>query len=73
MVKNIDFNVKQIREDIQKSQSEFAKMFGICIKTVQNWEAGRSKPRGPSRKLLKLIQLQPELVLKALKESAFLN
>jgi putative transcriptional regulator len=71
MGKDIDYNVKLIRESIQKSQSEFAKMFGICITTVQNWETGRCRPRGPSRKLLRLIQLQPELVLKALKESAW--
>lgn len=27
------------------SQSEFAKRFGIPVKSIQNWEIGKSEPR----------------------------
>ena len=34
-------DVKQIRDRYGLSQSEFAAMLGISIKTLQNWEQGR--------------------------------
>lgn len=55
-------NVKQIRADFQLSQSEFATMLGISVKTLQNWEQGRRSPRGPARVLLQVAQRHPDVV-----------
>ena len=59
-------DVKALRESLHKSQSEFAKMIGVSLSTLQNWEQGRRKPVGPAQALLKVVQLQPDAVLKAL-------
>ena len=42
-------NVKQIRERYALSQSEFADLLGVSIKTLQNWEQGRRAPHGAAR------------------------
>ncbi|MEZ4683532.1 MAG: helix-turn-helix domain-containing protein [Caldilineaceae bacterium] len=42
-------DVKQIREQYALSQSEFAALLGVSIKTLQNWEQGRRTPHGTAR------------------------
>ncbi len=59
-------DVKALREGLHKSQSEFAKMIGVSVATLQNWEQGRRKPVGPAQALLRVVQKQPNAVLKAL-------
>jgi putative transcriptional regulator len=44
------------------SQSEFAKMFGISKRTLENWEQGRSEPTGAARQLLKLAARFPDTI-----------
>ena len=48
------------------SQTRFAELLGVSARTLQNWEQGRRKPVGPAQALLKVVQLQPDAVLKAL-------
>ena len=55
-------NVKQIRESYQLSQTEFAALMGISVKTVQNWEQGRRNPRGAARVLLQVAAKHPEAI-----------
>jgi len=55
-------NVKQIRERYQLSQTEFAALLGISVKTLQNWEQGRRNPRGAARVLLRVAAKHPEAV-----------
>jgi putative transcriptional regulator len=59
-------DVKALRESLHKSQSEFARMIGVSLATLQNCEQGRRKPVGPAQALLRVVQLQPDAVLKAL-------
>ncbi|MBR4570261.1 MAG: helix-turn-helix domain-containing protein [Candidatus Riflebacteria bacterium] len=58
--------VKNLRESLNKSQTEFAKLLGVSVSTLRNWEQGRRKPMGPAQALLKLVKLQPQLVLNSL-------
>lgn len=37
-------NIKELREDLGLSQSQFAKKFGIPVRTLQGWEIDRRKP-----------------------------
>ncbi len=53
-------NVKSIREGYQLSQSEFATLLGISVKTLQNWEQGRRTPRGAARILLQVAAKHPD-------------
>lgn len=55
-------DVKQIREQYQLSQSEFAALLGISVKTLQNWEQGRRTPHGSARILLQVAAKHPEAV-----------
>ena len=59
-------DVKAIREAANVSQSEFARLIGINLRTLQNWEQRRSRPTGPARALLKIVASDPESAIKAL-------
>lgn len=59
-------DIKEIRNRLEKSQSEFALMIGVSVGTLQNWEQGRRKPVGPARALLKVASENPEAVREAL-------
>jgi putative transcriptional regulator len=60
VIKELD--VKAIREKYNLSQSQFASLLGISVKTLQNWEQGRRIPRGPARVLLQVAARHPEVV-----------
>lgn len=62
--------VRLIREKLHKSQSEFARMIGVSVSTLQNWEQGRRQPEGPARALLLVASKAPNVVAKALAEAA---
>ena len=55
-------DVKQIRERYALSQTEFAALLGISVKTLQNWEQGRRTPHGAARILLQVADKHPEAV-----------
>ena len=55
-------DVKRIRERYELSQTEFATLLGISVKTLQNWEQGRRNPRGAARVLLQVADRHPEAV-----------
>jgi len=59
-------DVKAIREGIGFSQSKFANLIGVNIRTLQNWEQGHRHPTGPAKVLLKLVQVDPKSVVKNL-------
>ncbi len=55
-------NVKRLRATYRLSQSEFAALLGISVKTLRNWEQGRRSPEGPARVLLQVAARHPEAV-----------
>jgi putative transcriptional regulator len=58
--------IRAIRERTSLSQSEFATMIGVSVKTLQNWEQDRRRPTGPAAALLRIIAHEPRLALKAI-------
>lgn len=58
--------VRAIREKTSLSQSEFALLIGVSVKTLQNWEQNRRHPTGPAAALLRIIAHQPNLAVKAI-------
>jgi putative transcriptional regulator len=58
--------VKNLRLKLRASQTKFARMIGVSVDTLQNWEQGRRRPEGPALVLLKLVEAAPETVLKVL-------
>ena len=59
-------NIKAIREGMGFSQSKFAALIGVNIRTLQNWEQGHRHPTGPAKVLLRLVQADPNSVVKNL-------
>jgi putative transcriptional regulator len=62
----VEPEARAIREATKLSQSEFARLVGVPVKTLQNWEQKRTRPTGPARALLRAIAWDPRNVLKAL-------
>ncbi|MCX5874645.1 MAG: NadS family protein [Deltaproteobacteria bacterium] len=60
-------DVKSIRSKLEVSQSEFATMLGISVRTLENWEQGHRTPKGPARVLLKVAEAHPEVVWEVVK------
>ncbi len=59
-------DVKAVRLRLGKSQPEFARMIGVSVATLRNWEQGRRRPEGPARALLTVAAANPEAVAAAL-------
>lgn len=57
--------VSEIRTRVGLSQSEFARLLGVSVRTLQEWEQGRRAPSGPARMLLTIAHKNPKLLLKA--------
>ena len=55
-------DVRTIREAAQISQSQFAKLIGVNLRTLQNWEQHRTQPTGPAKALLKIVALNPKAI-----------
>ena len=49
------------------SQREFAKLIGVSVDTLQNWEQGRRQPSGPAVVLLKVLEADADSVMRALR------
>ena len=50
--------VREIRQQYALSQQDFARLFGISIRTLQKWEQGTRLPQGPAKVLLNVIGLR---------------
>ncbi|MDQ2696998.1 MAG: transcriptional regulator [Pseudomonadota bacterium] len=60
MVEFPDPDVKAIRQATRLSQSQFARLIGVKLKTLQNWEQQRVRPTGPARVLLRIVERNPK-------------
>ena len=58
-----DINVKSIREKTKMPQEDFASRFGFSVNQIKDWEQGRSRPLGPLRVYLMLIDQDPKHML----------
>jgi putative transcriptional regulator len=57
---------RAIGEAAGLSQSQFAALIGVNLRTLQNWEQGRTRPAGPARALLKIVASDPGAAIAAL-------
>ena len=55
-------DIQRIRARYNLSQSEFARLIGISVSTLQNWEQGRRSPQGPASVLLQVVASHPDIV-----------
>ncbi len=52
------------------SQADFARLLGVSVRTLQDWEQGRRNPTGAARSLLLLAIKRPKVLREVLKELA---
>jgi|Laugrefbdmm110sn_1035136.scaffolds.fasta_scaffold03885_3 putative transcriptional regulator len=50
------------RKNSGLSQSAFAQLLGVSVRTLQGWEQGRKQPSGAARTLITLAQRHPEIL-----------
>ncbi len=63
---------KRIREKLKLTQEEFSDRFEVPLGTLRDWEQGVSKPDRAARTLLRVIEQDPEGVVRALEKSYLL-
>jgi putative transcriptional regulator len=47
------------------SQAEFAKLLGVSLRTLQEWEQGRRQPSGAAKTLIAIAERRPEVLREA--------
>ena len=54
---------KAIRRQLNLSQTAFAGLMGVSVRTIQDWERNRREPSGPAKYLLRIAEQHPEVFL----------
>ena len=62
-----EVDVRAIRAGLKLTREEFAARFGFAKSAVKDWEQGRRQPERSARILLKVIEIEPKAVERALK------
>jgi len=44
------------------TQSAFAALLGVSVRTLQDWEQGRREPSGAAKTLIKVAERHPEIL-----------
>ena len=44
------------------TQAQFASLLGVSIRTLQNWEQGRSQPSGAAQTLIRVAMAAPQVL-----------
>ena len=59
-------DVKRVRESTRLTQQQFARLIGVSVRTLQNWEQGHRRPTGAAAALLRVVETNPKAVIDAL-------
>ena len=62
-VRVVSSPVIEARNKTGLSQSQFAALMGVSVRTLQGWEQGRKQPSGAARTLLAIASTNPKAVL----------
>ncbi len=63
--------VGKVRKQLGLTQENFARVFGLTVGAIRDWEQDRRQPEGAARTLLAVIARHPEIVREVLSERAF--
>lgn len=62
-VRVVSSPVIEARQKTGLSQSHFAALMGVSVRTLQGWEQGRKQPSGAARTLLAIASTNPKALL----------
>lgn len=65
--------VAQARQGTGLSQSQFAALMGVSVRTLQGWEQGRKQPSGAARTLIRIASTNPKALLAVMQNSLSLR
>lgn len=55
-------DIRRIRAGVGVSQTNFARMLGISLRTLQDWEQGRRRPNQAAQSLLAVAAKRPDVM-----------
>lgn len=55
--------IRELRKFLQLSQSMFAKVFSVSVKTVMAWERGINPPSGSALRLMNILRKYPDILI----------
>ncbi|TAN47575.1 MAG: helix-turn-helix domain-containing protein [Methylococcaceae bacterium] len=58
--------IASARVETGLSQSQFAQLLGVSVRTLQQWEQGRRQPSGAAKTLIAIAAKRPEVLREAL-------
>jgi putative transcriptional regulator len=59
-------NSKRIRTHLNLTQEQFAERFHLRLGTIRDWEQGKKMPDSAAQVLLRVIEQNPDAVVRAL-------
>ncbi|MBM3908411.1 MAG: helix-turn-helix domain-containing protein [Gemmatimonadetes bacterium] len=60
--------IRRLRESLGLSQPLFARALNVSVGTIRSWEQGARVPDGPSRRLLEVVERDPNVILRAVRD-----
>jgi len=54
--------IKTLRGKLNLTQINFAQLLGVSKKTIEAWENGKNTPTGPARRIIELLEENPNFV-----------
>jgi putative transcriptional regulator len=57
-----DTSVRAARAATGLSQAQFARLLGVSVRTLQEWEQGRKAPSGAAATLLRIAERRPDVL-----------